>query len=743
MCIVLSLCILQVGSDAIIAKCRKKGILFEDPEFACTNAMLFPREESGEEVEWKRPSELNPAAQLFVGGVEGGDVVQGELGDCFFLGALSMVAVRPSLLEKCIAKAAPDVGVYVFRFYKYGKWHEVMIDDRLPTVHDKLIYARCKSDEEYWVPLIEKAYAKLHQGYFNLDGGSVQNAMVDLTGGASEKIIVGGEATDTKLERDNLWQKFLQADREEWLMGCAMTGEGATESDTGSGILLNHAYGVMRAVDFEGNRLLRVRNPWGKGEWTGAWSDGAAEWTPAREAALEQTQADDGTFFIEFSDFIEQYNKFYICRLYDDETGEKWLWNQCQGAWQGDMTGGSVRCPTWTNNPQFSIATDTPDTQVFISLTQPEVLLSEKEKNPQKTMARMGFVLLRVQGANVRKRDLRAEDIVYQSPYVPNREIAAEVTLEPEESYVIVPTCLEAGEEGHFVLTVYSEHTIALKDTLDIVDNVSQDSGEWNKATGSDTPNGPNWRNLKQFSLHLQAAPGISGKIPVSLQLKNKNAATATVLPAMGMYVFQDPPLSLVTDIGTAEVVGISLFRNAPEVFLDLELDPGHQYVVLPCCSERNQLASYTVSAIIPKNVGKVTLRQIKPAGICRAQLDGVWFGDEAGGSGKEETWRENPRFQFHLTKPTTFTLILIQKKTLFPIGFYVVRDQDGDLQENDLVGKTDFVASPSVSQTYVDVPASNVPYTIVPCTYEKDCEGEFTVQIISTSKTSFKKVSL
>lgn len=38
------------------------------------------------------------------------------------------------------------------------------------------------------------------------------------------------------------------------------------------GIQENHAYSIMRAVEMDGERLLLLKNPWGKGEWTGPWS---------------------------------------------------------------------------------------------------------------------------------------------------------------------------------------------------------------------------------------------------------------------------------------------------------------------------------------------------------------------------------------------------------------------------------------------------------------------------------------
>lgn len=50
------------------------------------------------------------------------------------------------------------------------------------------------------------------------------------------------------------------------------------------GLVDGHAYAVLRvesAVAADGrHRLLQLRNPWGRTEWNGAWSDLSAEWTP-------------------------------------------------------------------------------------------------------------------------------------------------------------------------------------------------------------------------------------------------------------------------------------------------------------------------------------------------------------------------------------------------------------------------------------------------------------------------------
>jgi len=107
-------------------------------------------------------------------------------------------------------------------------------------------------------------------------------------------------------------------------MGCSNSG--ATEREVlidgeRCGIMSGHAYGLNDVIDIwdgpEGSkdrnnhRLLRVRNPWGRVEWNGPWSDYSEEIEEHKKMILKyvaeleddekfELQADDGTFLIDY-----------------------------------------------------------------------------------------------------------------------------------------------------------------------------------------------------------------------------------------------------------------------------------------------------------------------------------------------------------------------------------------------------------------------------------------------------------
>ena len=158
-----------------------------------------------EEVEWVFAEQLcdpGEVPQFVDDGASSQDCVQGQLGDCWLISAMSVLVTRDELLvggrrgmeydknmiiDKEIASLMskgvyPPIfhrfrskGLYVIRIYKNFKWIYVIIDERIPV--DKKtkqpIFGRCADPHEMWVALIEKAYAKMHGCYGNLISGYI------------------------------------------------------------------------------------------------------------------------------------------------------------------------------------------------------------------------------------------------------------------------------------------------------------------------------------------------------------------------------------------------------------------------------------------------------------------------------------------------------------------------------------------------------------------------------------------
>uniref|UniRef100_A0A8D0GND2 Calpain 8 n=1 Tax=Sphenodon punctatus TaxID=8508 RepID=A0A8D0GND2_SPHPU len=470
--------------EVLRQQCLQTGTLFKDEEFpACPSALgyrdLGPYSPKTQGIVWKRPTELCPNPQFIVGGATRTDIRQGALGDCWLLAAIASLTLDQEILDRVVPKDQSFqknyAGIFHFQFWQYGEWVDVVVDDRLPTRNDQLLFLHSEEGSEFWSALLEKAYAKLNGSYEALAGGSTTEGFEDFTGGISESY-------DLKKAPPNLYQIIWKALRAGSLLGCSIdiTNVTETEAVTSKKLVKGHAYSVTGAeeVNYRGRpeKLVRIRNPWGEVEWTGAWSDNAPEWNyidPKQKQKLDK-QAEDGEFWMSFSDFQRQFTKLEICNLTPDtltnDEIRKWGLTLFNGTWRrGSSAGGCQNYPaTYWTNPQFKIRLDEPDDDHEGNASEPccTVLLGLMQKNSRRKR-RMGEGLLSIgyslyqlenQTDAHLSRDffLRNKPAARSDTYVNLREVSNRIKL-PKGEYLIVPSTFEPFKNGEFCLRVFSE----------------------------------------------------------------------------------------------------------------------------------------------------------------------------------------------------------------------------------------------------------------------------------------------
>lgn len=97
-----------------------------------------------------------------------------------------------------------------------------------------------------------------------------------------------------------------------------------TKETSGLGLVQMHAYTLYSTVDLQQNgksyqKLFKVRNPWGKEEYTGPWNDRDPKWTDdfKKQAKFVKNRY-DGFFHMPVKDFKEQLYRMDITYYKDD-----------------------------------------------------------------------------------------------------------------------------------------------------------------------------------------------------------------------------------------------------------------------------------------------------------------------------------------------------------------------------------------------------------------------------------------
>ena len=266
-------------------------------------------------VKWER-AEKKFKAPIF-GRTTIDDIVQGSLGDCYFVA--SMNALRMDDAEKILWNAAEGAkkGAACARFFSMGQEVYVTVDTQIPFKNDKarMVSPRDYEHSPWWFVMVEKAFSKFIGSYSSVIGGTADVAFYRLVGGWCSVYKFSDLDVGELIENGELWDTMLRLHQNGHYL-VAASHPGSDRNKNKDNIVQGHAYCILRVVDTHGVQLLQMRNPWGEGEWTGDWSDDSKLWKryPAIAKAVNfHPNPSDGLFWISFKDFVYNYASLYTC----------------------------------------------------------------------------------------------------------------------------------------------------------------------------------------------------------------------------------------------------------------------------------------------------------------------------------------------------------------------------------------------------------------------------------------------
>jgi Ca2+-binding EF-hand superfamily protein len=184
---------------------------------------------------------------------------------------------------------------------------------------------------------------------------------MDLTGAPYRTIRFDDADLKPKIASGELWRQLHHYDVENYIMSASTPGEdvytetGARPGKNGNGLVAGHAYTLISVKNTsKGDKLVKLRNPWGSMEWNGDWSDTSDKWTPEMQAEVEQlVQSDDGTFWMSFEDLVKHFYSINVCMVRHTGLNQK-PWREARRKFHFDYDSSeatpdshSLTCPTY------------------------------------------------------------------------------------------------------------------------------------------------------------------------------------------------------------------------------------------------------------------------------------------------------------------------------------------------------------------------------------------------------------
>ena len=212
------------------------------------------------------------SGSLFQNGTSANDIVQGAVGDCYYVATFASIAQeKPEYIQNMFTDNGDNT--FTVRFYNNGVADYVTVDRYLPTSGNYAAYAGwgggsvTSTSNELWVALAEKAYAQLAEsGWSRTYSGTQNSSYTAIEGGWMDTVIrqvTGLSATSQSVGNMTQTQLINLVNSNQILTAGFVYG-------AGYGVVNGHAYTITSYNPTNGT--FHLRNPWGSSDADVTWA---------------------------------------------------------------------------------------------------------------------------------------------------------------------------------------------------------------------------------------------------------------------------------------------------------------------------------------------------------------------------------------------------------------------------------------------------------------------------------------
>ena len=377
--------------------------------------------------------------------------------------------------------------------------------------------------------------------------------------------------------------------------------------EEGLGLAGEHDYAVINMIDFEGQQLFLVKNPWSKGTvWKGhihssnamteypkGFPDVCVTGMP-RTSTIDTEPTAPGTFWMGLNDVFQSFESLYLnwnpgLFRHREDIHFKW-----------DLAGSSSPEGSLVSNPQYEVRSSVGGT-VWVVLNRHFTSRDDQSNKDTKLSLKRddvdtGFISLYAFNSNG-KRVFSSDDAIVHSPYVDSPNTLLKLDLPPGRAYTVTVSSQGLPQPVNtFTLSAFSLGSFKLVEAQDEYAHTVLQHGVWTALTAGGNASSSSYHANPQFSLHL----AVTSKVAILLENFSE------CYPVHVKLVWADG--KQICSIKTRDIVGDSGEYRKGYAFAEVQDVQAGAYTIVCSTFEPGQLGRFTlrVSTMSPCAVNRI-----------------------------------------------------------------------------------------------------------------------------------------